>query len=118
MRVNARINPIRMVLGQKTPVVLDVIIQNSENESKLASVSVKTPDLLGFDNVALIKEQRKRIGFVKAKAEKTVPFTIYGSPLIKEGSYPIQIKLRVHPIDRYDKTDEEQNATVNLRVIR
>ncbi len=114
--VKTYFSPIRMVAGQKDPVILEVAIKNSTQESQLVTVIVKMPFSLGFDRVGLMREKLKRIGYVKAGAEKTVPVQIYGKPMIREGEYPVDVRVIYHP-ERYDKTENEVRQTTTLRVI-
>lgn len=114
--VSTRLNPIRMIAGQREPVILDVVVRNRTEKMQLVSVLVKVPFSLGFDKVGLMRESRKRVGYVGAGNEKAVPFQIYCKPNIKEGNHPIYITVATHS-DRYDVTEREYDNSTELRVI-
>jgi len=114
--LNSYFDTIRAVAGQREPLILEIEVRNDGTEAKLISLLVKIPFDLGFDSIGLMRETRRRIGYIKAGEEKKVPLPIYCKPNIKEGAYPIQIKAIVHP-DKYDKTSEEIVHKAQLRVI-
>ena len=118
LKVSLRLNPIRMILGQKQPVMLDLIIKNESPESKLVSARVKLPDMLGFDGSCLIKEERRRLGFIKSGTEKVITFKLSAKSIISEGEYPIYADAYEHPPDRYDKIDNKYDKKTELRVIK
>jgi hypothetical protein len=109
-------NTIRAIAGQKEPVILEIVIRNDEPDSKLVSLLVKIPFSLGFDSTGLMRETRRRLGYLKAGDEKRVPLPIYCKPNIKEGSYPIEVRLQIHP-DKYDRVLKEFQHKTELRVI-
>ena len=109
-------NTIRAVAGQKEPVFLEIVVRNTEQESKLMSVAVKIPFDLGFDSVGLMRETRRRLGYVGAGEEKKIPIALYCKRNIKEGTYPIEVIAYIHP-DKYDKTLASFNHKTQLRVI-
>jgi len=108
---------IRAVAGQRDPVILEIVIRNTEEEAKLFSFIVRVPFSLGFDNVGLMRETRRRLGYVKAGNEKVVPIPIYCKKNIKEGLHPIEITAYTHP-DKYDKVLESATHKTQLRVIK
>lgn len=114
--VTTSFNPIRAVVGQKIPVMLEIRIRNDYPDSKLASLLVKTPFSLGFDSVGLFRETRRRVGYIKPGIEKIVPIQLFPKVNIKEGSYNVDVKVYSHG-DRYDKTDKEFPVNTSLRVI-
>jgi uncharacterized membrane protein len=107
---------IRAVAGQREPIILEIELRNDEQESKLVSLLIKVPFSLGFDSVGLMRETRRRIGYLKAGEEKKVPLPIYCKTNIKEGVYPIGIRAQIHP-DKYDKVLKEISHKAELRVI-
>ena len=109
-------NTIRAVAGQKEPVILEIVLRNTEQESKLMSVTVKIPFDLGFDSVGLMRETRRRLGYVGAGEEKKIPIALYCKRNIKEGTYPIDVTAYIHP-DKYDKTIVSVPHKTQLRVI-
>lgn len=109
-------NTVRMVSGQKEPVIMEIVVRNSEEESILVSLLVKIPYSLGFDRVGLMRETRRRLGYIKPGVEKRVPITLYGKPGIKEGLYPVEIRAYTHP-DKYDRTLKTVAHQTSLRVI-
>lgn len=109
-------NTIRAVAGQKEPVILEIVLRNTEQESKLMSVLVKIPFDLGFDSVGLMRQTSRRLGYVGAGEEKKIPLTIYCKRNIKEGQYPIEIHALIHP-DKYDRTAQDTVHKTQLRVI-
>lgn len=118
MYVTARFNTLRAVVGQKEPVILEVVFKNTEPNSVLASISVKVPFALGFDRAGLMRECRKRIGYVKSGDEKTIPLPLYVKSTSGEGSYPIQVTAQVHDNDKYDKVRAEYGYDTSLRIIK
>jgi uncharacterized membrane protein len=64
-----------------------------------------------------MRETRRRLGYVKAGDEKTVPIPIYCKKNIKEGLHPIEITAYIHP-DKYDKVLESTTHKTQLRVIK
>jgi uncharacterized membrane protein len=116
LSVQTQFTPIRALEGQKEPVVLDVYINNKGEDTKLISVVVKAPFSLGFDKTGLMRESRKRVGYIKPNTEKVVPFQIYCKPMVKAGEYPVEVSVFTHP-DRWDQTDREYRANTSLRVI-
>ena len=116
LKISTNFSPIRLIEGQTDPVVLNIYLRNSDEGSKLVSMLVKVPFSLGFDRMGLSRENRKRIGYVKPEAEKTIPVMLYPKHSIKEGLYPIEIKIREH-LDRYDTTEKEYSVKTELRVI-
>ena len=116
LNVMMRLNPIRYVIGQKTPITLNVILRNNSDETELASVAVKTPTFLGFDKSSLTKEKRARVDYIKPQQEKIIPFPIYARHDIKEGVYSVSITVKTHP-ERYDRVKEEKQLNTNIRVI-
>jgi hypothetical protein len=109
-------NTIRAVAGQREPVVLEIVVRNTEQDSKLMSVAVKIPFDLGFDSVGLMRETRRRLGYVGAGEEKKIPIALYCKRNIKEGVYPIAVTAYIHP-DKYDKTMASFPHKTQLRVI-
>ncbi len=116
INISTRFNPIRMIAGQREPVILDVVVRNKTEKIQLVSVLVKVPFSLGFDKVGLMRESRKRVGYVSPGNEKVVPFQIYCKPNIKEGNHPIDIAVSTHS-ERYDITEREYGNVTELRVI-
>lgn len=116
--IKLRLTPIRLILGQKQPLIVDAIIKNSGAESRVVSVKVKLPQMLGFDGSCLVKEERKRVGFLKAGTEKTIPFKVYSSPIIREGVYSIIGQVTEHENERYDKVQNVVEAVTELRVMK
>lgn len=114
--ISSGFNPMRVVTGQKEPVILEIKIKNRSDESKLASLVVKAPFSLGFDRVGLFRETRRRIGYIKGGMEKIVPIQIFPKPNIQEGEYKINIKVMSHA-DRYDKLEDMYEHSTTLRVI-
>lgn len=114
--ISSSFNPIRVVAGQKDPVILNIKIKNQYPESKLASITVKAPFSLGFDRIGLFRETRRRVGHIKKEMEKIIPIQIFPKPNIQEGNYNVEIKVYAHP-DRYDKVEKEYNHNTTLRVI-
>ena len=116
LKVSTNFSPIRLIEGQTDPIILNIYLRNNDEESKLASLTVKIPFSLGFDKVGLSRENRKRIGYIKPESEKVIPVMLYPKHSIKEGMHPIEIKIREH-LDRYDKTEKEYSIKTELRVI-
>lgn len=114
--ITTSFSPIRVVRGDKSPVVLEIKIRNDYPNSKLASVMVKAPFSLGFDSVGLFRETRRRIGYLKSGMEKTIPIQLFPKTNIGEGNYNIDIKVYSHR-ERYDKNEKEFNLNASLRVI-
>ncbi len=117
MKITTSFLPIRMVAGQKEPVVLNVYVKNDSDESKLVSLIVKIPFSLGFNKIGLEREAVKRIGFIKPKTEKTIPIPLYGKHSIQPGEYKINIRVIEHDESRYDKTKNIYDTYTILRVI-
>jgi uncharacterized membrane protein len=109
-------NTIRAVAGQREPVVLEIVLRNTEEESKLMSVMIKIPFDLGFDSTGLMRETRRRLGYVGAGEEKKIPIALYCKRNIKEGVYPIEVTAYIHP-DKYDKSVKSFPHKTQLRVI-
>jgi uncharacterized membrane protein len=114
--VRSSFSPIRMIVGQKDPVKLAVEVANKDDHAKVYSVSVKLPFSFGFDKVGLMRENRKRVGYVNANSRVDVSFPIYGRYGLKPGLYDIDVLVRHHESDRYDKTVDEIPHTTQLRV--
>lgn len=104
------------MMGQKTPIILNVIIKNRSNETQLVSVITKTPLMLGFDKTGLTREKRVRIDYIKPSQEKIVPFPLYARYNIEPGAYPVDVKVMMHP-DRYDRVADTIAAQAQVRVI-
>jgi len=117
MKITTSFLPIRMVAGQKEPVVLNIYIKNDSEETKLVSVITKIPFSIGFNKVGLKREAVKRIGFIKPGVEKTIPIVLYGKHSIQPGEYKIEIRVIEHADERYDKTKNIYSTYTNLRVI-
>ena len=117
IELKTRFNALRLVSGQKEPMLLEVTVNNPETVQRLVSITVKAPFALGFDKIGLMREQRKRVGYVKENSKQTVEFPIYGKPGISEGTYELKITAMVHP-DRYDKEGQTVTTTANMRVIK
>ena len=118
LSLKLRLSPIRMVMGQKHPLIVDAIIKNNSNISILSTIRVVLPPMFGFDSSGLVRDNRKRIGFIKAGMEKTIPFRIIPKPMIKEGEYTIRAEVIEHETDRYDKVKSIEHASTELRVIK
>jgi len=106
----------RVVAGQKEPIIFEIKIKNKSDESKLASLVVKAPFSLGFDKVGLFRETRRRIGYIKGGVEKVIPIQLFPKLNIKEGEYKIDVKVMSHA-DRYDKLEDTYEHSTMLRVI-
>jgi hypothetical protein len=117
MYLTARFNAVRALVGQREPLILEVMFRNDESESALASVFVKIPFSLGFDKAGLEREIRRRLGYVKPADEKVVPIPIYVRSTTKEGMYPILVKAQLH-FDSYDKVKKEITYDTTLRVVK
>ena len=115
-KITTSFSPIRMIAGQKDPVMLHVFIKNLAENSKMASIYLKIPYSLGFDKVGLVRDTRKRIGVIQAGTEKDIIIPIYGKPTITEGEYPISLKIDMHS-ERFDKKEQEYSSETKLRVI-
>ena len=114
--LNSYFDTIRAVEGQREPVILEIVVRNDEQESILASVLIKIPFALGFDRAGLMRDTRRRIGYIKAGEEKTIPIPLYCKTNTKEGVYPVEIRAQIHP-DKYDKVLKEILYKTELRVI-
>ncbi len=117
MKISTSFYPIRIVEGKPEPVVLTVYLKNNSEKDLLASMLLKIPFSLGFDKIGLEREKVKRIGTIKAGAEKAIPIMLYPKYNIKEGEYLIKIKVFEHE-ERYDKTKAVYEAETKLRVIK
>ena len=115
-KISSGLSPIRLIEKQETPVVITICLKNETDKSKLVSLIVKIPFSLGFNKIGLERETRRRIGFIKAGEEKTVPIMIYPKSTIIEGIYPIDARIKIHE-ERYDKVEKEYNLRTELRVI-
>ena len=89
LSLSTRFNVIRALVGQKEPVILEAVVRNDGGETVLASVLVKLPFDLGFDRTGLMREDRRRVGYIGAGATKVVPFRIYPKSTAAAGTYPI-----------------------------
>ncbi len=116
MKVRTNFNPLRMMVGQKKPVQLNVEIKNKTSGTKSYSVLTKVPSFFGFDRSGLIRNKRKRAKRVKGKGKRKVTFDIYGKPGLSKGLYSIDIVVREHEKDRLDKTNEKVEHSETLRV--
>lgn len=114
--ISSSFSPIRVVAGQKDPVILNIKIKNQYLGSKLASVLIKAPFSLGFDKVGLYRETRRRVGHIKEGSEKVIPIQVFPKTNIQEGTYNVDVKVYAHP-DRYDKVEKEYIHSTSLRVI-
>ncbi|MBI1973363.1 hypothetical protein HYS54_00975 [Candidatus Micrarchaeota archaeon] len=117
IQVSSSFNALRMVAGQKDPILLEVTLKNAGKEPVFASASVRLPFMLGFDQIGLMREKQERVGLVGAGGEKTVSFRIYCKPLIRDGNYDITANVNLHPPDRFDKTLNTIIHHTNLRII-
>jgi len=117
MIIKTRFTPIRMIVGQKDPVTLDVVLKNNSTEEVLSTVIVKLPSGLGFDLSGITREKRQRIDYVKPNEDKTVSFRIYPRHNVEEGQYPVTVSILTHP-GRYDKTDSTKQQEAILRVLK
>ena len=117
MIIKTRFTPIRMIVGQKDPVTLDVILKNNGTEEVLSTIIVKLPNGLGFDLSGITREKRERIDYIKPAEEKSISFRIYPRHNTEEGQYPVTVNILTHP-DRYDKTTSEKQQEAILRVLR
>lgn len=118
MYLTARFNTLRALIGQKEPLIFEVVLKNSESNSVLASIIVKVPFALGFDRAGLMRESRRRLGYVKSGDTKTIPILLYLKSTTKEGSYPLEVRAQIHAGDQYDKVKEELTYHTSLRVIQ
>ena len=117
MQVSSQFNALRMVAGQKEPQVLEVTLRNNGKDPAFASVALKLPFMLGFDQICLMRDKQERVGLVGSGSTKTVSFRIYCKPMIQEGNYTIPISVNLHPLDRFDRVNGTLNHSANLRVI-
>jgi hypothetical protein len=115
-KITTNFAPIRIIAGQKDPVILNIYIKNLAESSKMATVFIKTPTALGFDRMGLAREVRRRVPVIKENTEKTIPIVLYPRSTIKEGEYPVNIKVLMHN-DRFDKTEFEYTMETKLRVV-
>ena len=111
-----RLTPIRMIIGKKEPVNLDVIIRNPGDEDILTSVVVNVPPGLGLDPSCISREKRQRLDLVPAEEERTATFRIYPKFNVTPGEYEIVITILTHP-DRYDKVSSKKEYKTVLRVL-
>ena len=116
LSIKTRFTPLRMLVGQKEPVIMEVLIKHDEEQSQLANISVKTPSVLCFDRDGLVREHRKRTGPIKPGVEKVIPIMIYCKHNVEEGVYDINVRASIHP-ERYDKVVASDSTTAKLRVI-
>lgn len=116
VKIRTGYTPLRMIAGQKEPVILEIGVRNDENETKLVSVLVYVPFSLGFDLVGLDREARHRLGNINPGEEKTVALRVFGKHNISEGSYNIRVTVQTHP-GRFDKVEKTYAANAPLRVI-
>ena len=116
LRVRTSFTPLRMLLWQPNPVHLDVEVLNKTKEAKNYSITVKLPMALGFDKAGLVKEHRIRIGKVEPFKAKDASFDIYCKFNTRPGSYDIDVVVREHEPDRFDKTLSKETTTATLRV--
>ena len=119
LSLSLQFNQIRAVEGQKEPVILHIAVRNPSEaqKSELATVMIKIPFSLGFDKAGLMRETKRRIGFVKPGEEKSIPIPIYCKPSTREGIYPIEVIAWTHD-ENYSKTVSEEKQKADLRVIK
>ena len=117
IQVSSRFNALRMVAGQKDPMLLEATVSNPGKDPAFVSVSVRLPFMLGFDQMGLMREKQERVGIVGSGSEKTVTFRIYCKPLINDGNYDVAVNANIHPMDRFDRTTDTVTHHTNLRVI-
>ena len=117
IKVSSTLSPIRLIEGEKSPIVMTIYIKNNFEDSKIVSLIVKVPFSLGFNKMGLEREARRRIGFIKPGEEKAVPIMIYPKSTIKEGIYNIEAKIMLHE-KNYTKIEKEYLLETNLRVVK
>ncbi len=116
LTVKTRFTPIRIIIGQKEPVNLDVIVKNPGDEEVLSTVIVRVPPGLGLDPSCISREKRQRLDYVPAEGEKTASFRIYPKFNVTPGEYTVSVTLLTHP-GRYDKVSMEKEYRTILRVL-
>ncbi len=114
--VKTRLTPIRMIIGQKEPVNLEVMLRNTGDGEVMTSVIVTTPPGLGLDRSCIAREKRQRLDYIKPGEEKTVNFKVFPKFNVKEGDYEILVNALTHP-DRYDKISSKRTHKTVLRVL-
>ncbi len=99
--------PIRAVIGDDEPVTLEITIYSDSDF--LGYLEIITPLLLGFDRLCYQHAIRKKIE-IKKQEKSVFKFKIYHKARIKEGLYPIKIRVFNNKIKKEIET--------NLRVIK
>jgi len=117
MRVRTSFTPLRMVAGQKRPVVLAIEVFNKTRDMRNYSVSVKLPFVFSFGPGILLKEKRIRIGKVEPGKSKDALFKVYGKYNIVVGNYPVGIVVKEHG-ERFDQAIGEMKLPTSLRVVQ
>ena len=117
LKITSSLSPLRLIEGRETPAVLTINIKNNFDESKIVSLIVKVPFSLGFNRIGLERETRRRIGFLKPGAEKSIPIMIYPKKTIKEGIYKIETKILIHK-ENYTKVEKGYLLETEVRVVK
>ena len=99
--------PIRAVIGDNEPVTLEIKI--NANSAFCGYLEIITPLLLGFDKLCYQHLIRKKIN-IESQKDASFKFKIYHKDRIKEGIYPIKIKV-------YNQNIKKE-LVANLRVIK
>ena len=116
LTVKTRFTPIRIIVGKKEPVTLDVTVKNSGDEEVLGSIVVNVPPGMGLDPPCISREKRQRLDYIPAGSEKTASFRIYPKFNVSPGEYEVRVRLFTHP-GRYDKTGSVKEHKTILRVL-
>lgn len=117
IKASCNLSPLRLIEGRETPAVLTINIKNNFEDSKIVSLIVKVPFSLGFNKIGLEREARRRIGFLKPGAAKSIPIMIYPKKTIKQGIYKIETKILIHK-DNYTKVEKEYLLETEIRVVK
>ncbi len=99
--------PIRAVVGDTKPVTLEISIRSNSDFS--GYLEVITPLLLGFDKLCYQHAIRKKLD-IKKQEKEIFKLKIYHKDRIKEGLYPIKIRVFNNKI--------KKEIITNLRVIK
>ncbi|RLG22014.1 hypothetical protein DRN74_01215 [Candidatus Micrarchaeota archaeon] len=117
LKLKLRLKPIRIIIKQRQPAILDICIKNAGELSALVSLKAKLSQQLSFDRGGLIREERRRIGYIKPGMEKHVPLNVFARPTAEEGFGEIMVAAFEHEDDRYDKVKETVSAKTELRLL-
>ncbi len=113
--IDYRFSPLRMVLHKRDKVNFDLLIRNTDPETKNLTVRIMLPAELAFSKGGFKTAELVRIKGIKPNEEKILYFELHPKPSTSPGEKEINIRVQEH-LDNYQYANKQYDKTITLIV--